>query len=121
MVETVGSRATISEADERRYCELYPTGRRGDSAAVSLGRRNWDQERVSPHRGEANHLNKAAPVSSRPRISPKWLREAGAGYQVSSKALSARRKVHDIAASARLEETRPRLHERPPLFERVGP
>jgi hypothetical protein len=51
VVETVGSRATISEADERRYCELYPTGRRGDSAAVSLGRRNWDQERVSPHRG----------------------------------------------------------------------
>ena len=36
-------------------------------------------------------------------------------------ALSACRKVHDIAASARLEEMRPRLHERPPFFERVAP
>jgi hypothetical protein len=35
-------------------------------------------------------------------------------------ALSARRQVHDVAASARLEEIRPRLHERPPLFERVA-
>jgi hypothetical protein len=33
--------------------------------------------------------------------------------------LSARRMVHDVVASARLEEIRPRLHERPPLFERV--
>ena len=30
-------------------------------------------------------------------------------------------RFHDIAASARLKETRPRLHERPPLFERVAP
>jgi integrase len=36
-------------------------------------------------------------------------------------ALSARRKVHDIAASARLEEIRPCLHERSPFFERVAP
>ena len=29
-----GSRAIISEVDDRRYCELYPTARRGDSAVA---------------------------------------------------------------------------------------
>ena len=65
----------------------------------------------------------ALPMTSAGRRSPlkpiggRLARVIGA----SSKALSARRKVHDIAASARLEEVRPSLHERPPLFERAAP
>ena len=64
VVETGGSRDIISGADERRYCELYPTGRRGDSAAVSLGRRNWDQERVSPHPGATINKRSAGFVAT---------------------------------------------------------